>query len=90
MSEMSKTRVVNYLALPVLLLAALLQAYWLWGLLFLWWTVPSVLAGQTALVFDVERAEDPILFWAVVILWALFGLMMVAASLFPQYALWLV
>lgn len=86
---MSKMRVMNYVALPVLLLAAVLQMYWLWGLLFLWWIVPSVMAGQTALVFDVERSKDPILFWAVVTLWALFGLMMVAASLFPQYAAWL-
>lgn len=86
---MSKMRVMNYVALPVLLLAAVLQMYWLWGLLFLWWIVPSVMAGQTALVFDVECSKDPILFWAVVTLWALFGLMMVAASLFPQYAAWL-
>jgi hypothetical protein len=87
---MSKMRLMNYLALPVLLLAAVLQIYWLWGLLFLWWIVPSVMAGQTALVFDVERDKDPVLFWAVVTLWALFGLMMVAASLFPEYAAWLV
>ncbi len=87
---MTKARILNYLAFPVLLVAAFLGQYWVWGLLFLWWLVPSVISGQTALVTEVLRDEDPILFWAVVILWALFGLMMIAASLFPDYAPWLV
>lgn len=87
---MNTTRLINYIALPVLLVAAYLQIYWLWGMLFLWWIVPSVMTGQTALFFDIERVKDPVLFWAVVILWALFGAMMIAASLFPQYALWFV
>ncbi len=86
---MNLTRLINYVALPVLLVATFLQIYWLWGLLFLWWVVPSVMAGRTALVFDVERDSDPVLFWIVVILWGLFGAMMVVASLFPQYAPWL-
>ncbi|CUH89667.1 hypothetical protein PH5382_03618 [Phaeobacter sp. CECT 5382] len=87
---MSRTRLINYLALPVLLAGAVLGYYWLWGLLFLWWLVPSVMTGQTALVFDIQRDEDPVLFWAVVIIWALFGAMMIAASLFPAYSIWLV
>ncbi|WP_333696952.1 hypothetical protein [Phaeobacter italicus] len=87
---MTKARLFNYLAFPVLLLAAVLGLYWVWGLLFLWWLAPSVISGQTALVFEVQRDEDPILFWAVVILWALLGLMMIAASLFPDYSPWLV
>ena len=87
---MSTRRLINYMALPVLLVAAVLGLYWVWGLLFLWWLVPSIMTGQTALVFDISRDQDPILFWAVAILWAVFGLMMIAASLFPTYAIWLV
>ncbi|MEP1330700.1 hypothetical protein [Pseudophaeobacter sp.] len=87
---MSRTRLINYLALPVLLLGAVFGYYWIWGLLFLWWLVPSVMTGQTALVFDIQRDEDPVLFWVVVIIWALFGVMMIAASLFPTYSIWLV
>ncbi|MBT2132297.1 hypothetical protein [Aliiroseovarius lamellibrachiae] len=87
---MSNTRVINYVALPILLIAAVMGLYWVWGLLFLWWLVPTIMTGQTALVFDVTRDEDPILFWIVAILWALFGLMMIAANLFPAYAIWLV
>lgn len=87
---MSIPRLVNYTVLPVLLVAAVLGLYWVWGLLFLWWLVPSIMTGQTALVFDISRDQDPVLFWIVAILWAVFGLMMIAASVFPAYAIWLV
>jgi len=87
---MNILRLLNYAALPVLLVATWLGLYWPWGLLFLWWLVPSVASGQAFLVDDINRKDDPILFWAVVTLWALFGAMMIAADLFPQYASWLV
>ncbi|WP_424941230.1 hypothetical protein [Aliiroseovarius sp. S253] len=87
---MNTSRVLNYVAFPVLVIAALLGLYWVWGLLFLWWIVPAISTGQSHLVFEVNRDEDPVLFWAVTTLWALFGLMMFAASLFPQYSHWLV
>ncbi|WP_406644636.1 hypothetical protein QEZ52_12230 [Aliisedimentitalea scapharcae] len=87
---MNRQRVLNYIAFPILGVSAVLGIYWIWGLLFLWWLVPAVLGGQTHFVFQVNRSKDPLLFWAVVILWALAGVMMIAASLFPQYAPWLV
>ncbi|WP_120631970.1 hypothetical protein [Ruegeria sp. EL01] len=87
---MSTSRLVNYVALPVLLVSAVLGLYWVWGLLFLWWLMPSIMTGQTALVSDIIRDQDPVLFWSVAILWAAFGLMMIAASLFPAHAIWLV
>lgn len=87
---MTKSRMINYIALPVLLVAAVLGLYWVWGLMFLWWLVPSLQSGRAHLITKVSRDEDPILFWAVILLWAAFGLMMIAASLFPAYAIWLV
>ncbi|WP_421703088.1 hypothetical protein [Aliiroseovarius sp.] len=87
---MSRSRLINYLALPVLLAAAVTGLYWVWGLLFLWWLVPSIATGLAHFVFEVDRDQDPILFWIVVVMWAAFGLMLIAASLFPQYAPWLV
>ena len=59
---MNNSRIINYIALPVLLVAAFLGQYWVLGLLFLWWLVPSIIAGQAHLVFDVNRTEDPICF----------------------------
>ncbi|WP_212744796.1 hypothetical protein [Parasedimentitalea maritima] len=87
---MSRQRILNHIAFPVLVAAAALGLYWVWGLLFLWWLVPAIRSGQAHFVFEVDRGEDPVLFWAVVALWAVFGAMMIAASLFPQYASWLV
>ncbi len=83
---MNRSRAINYVALPVLLTATFLGIYWIWGLLFVWWVVPTILNGQAFLVMEVNRDEDPFLFWAIVALWAVLGLMMVLASLFPQYA----
>lgn len=87
---MNKERVLNYVGFPILVIAAVLGQYWLWGLLFLWWLVPIIMTGRAFLIFDVHREEDPILFWAIAALWGVFGCMMIAASLFPQYAPWLV
>ncbi|WP_170771751.1 hypothetical protein [Ruegeria lacuscaerulensis] len=83
---MSHARTANYIALPILLIATVLELYWVWGLLFVWWIVPTVLNRQAFLVFEINRDDDPLLYWAIVCLWALSGLMMIAASLFPQYA----
>lgn len=33
---MTKSRMINYIALPGLLVAAVLGLYWVWGLMFLW------------------------------------------------------
>ncbi|WP_420584807.1 hypothetical protein [Ruegeria sp.] len=83
---MSAARSSNYIALPILLVATALGLYWVWGLLFVWWIVPTILNGQAFLIFEVNRDDDAFLYWAIVCLWALSGLMMIAASLFPQYA----
>lgn len=83
---MTLTRTGNYVALPILLVASALGIYWIWGLLFLWWVVPTLMNGQAFLVFEVNREEDPYLFWAIVVLWAGLGAMMIVASLLPQYA----
>ena len=83
---MNHSRTANYIALPILLAAAVLGYYWVWGLLFLWWSIPTILNGQAFLVFEINRDDDPVLFWAIACLWALSGLMMLAASFFPQYA----
>ena len=83
---MNPTRTANYIALPILLGALVLGLYWVWGLLFVWWVVPTIMNGQAFLVFEINRDEDPVLFWIITALWAVLGLMMIAASLLPQYS----
>ena len=62
---MSTARIINYISFPILVAAALLGLYWVWGVMFLGWLVPTVISGQAHLVFEVYRHEDPVLFWAV-------------------------
>ena len=42
---------------------------WLWGVLFLFWSVPSLMTGSTYLLESVERTKNPFLFWIVVLTW---------------------
>lgn len=86
---MPSLRTMNYVIFPILLVATLIGLNWPWGVLFLWWLFTSVMSGEAFLVDAIERNSDPFLFWAVVILWALFGFIMIAADLFPQFAVWL-
>lgn len=87
---MSRARTINYIALPVLLVAVVLNIYWVWGLVFVWWVILTIMSGQAFLVFEINRNEDPLLYWAIVAIWGALGGMMIAASLFPQYTYLLV
>lgn len=57
------------LALILVWLAMLLESSWIWGMLFLYLTLPTLQTGQTRLIDDVDRAETPLLFWAVTGTW---------------------
>ena len=59
-------------ALAVLLAAVVFNLQWIWGILFLFWSAQSLVAGVTFLVEPVYRDENPRLFWAIAMLW--FGL----------------
>lgn len=88
---MTLLRLSNYAVLPILLMATWMGWSWPWGLLFLWWVVPSVLTGQVFLIDTINRETDTVLYWAVTLLWAVFGALMLIVDLFPAfYATWLV
>lgn len=74
---------LTVLALMSLLLALYLNWSWPWGLLFIYWTIPSLWSGETRLVGPLSRAASPILFWSVVALWLLLGVMMILADAAP-------
>ena len=60
---------------------------WIWGLLFLSWTLPSLVTGRIHLIEEVERDHHPALFWAIVVTWILLSLALVAidiSALFGQ------
>ena len=60
-------------SLLLIFVAVIFNAYWLWGLLLLFWAVNDLVRGHTWLTEDVARLQDPILFYLIVITWLIFG-----------------
>ena len=68
-------------ALVILLAAVVFDLQWIWGVLFLFWSAQSLVAGVTFLVEPVYRDENPRLFWAIAALWLGLSLALIAADL---------
>jgi len=76
-------RILNYVTFVVLMISTVLGYQFLWGLLFLYWTIPNFHSGHAFLLSAVTRDEDPILFWAVQIAWIVLGTLLVVLDLLP-------
>jgi len=76
-------RALNYVTFVVLMISTVLGYQFLWGLLFLYWTIPNFYSGHAFLLSDVTRDEDSILFWAVQISWIVLGGLLVVMDLYP-------
>lgn len=74
---------LNALILAALLLALYMNWSWPWGLLFVYWAVPSILSGEAHLIGPIARAHAPILFWLVTTLWVALGALMILADAAP-------
>ena len=81
---MSHSRVLNYVTFLLLMLTTALGYQSLWGLMFIYWTIPNFYSGHAFLLSDVTREEDPILFWLVQIAWVLLGALLVVLDFFPH------
>ncbi len=80
---MTQARLLNYATFAALMIATALGYQSLWGLLFLYWTIPNFYSGHAFLLSDVTRDDDPVLFWLIQIAWVVLGLMLVALDFFP-------
>ena len=65
-------------ALAFVIAAVIFNFQWMWGLLFLFWSAPSLVTGVTFLVEPIYRDENPWLFWAIVTLWLGLSLALIA------------
>ena len=83
---MDRRRLINYAAFVALMVSTGLGIGSLWGLLFLFWTIPNFYSGRAFLVFDVLRDEDPILFWAIQLAWVVLGTVMVLSDFLPGWS----
>ena len=85
----AKTKLPTVVGLITLVTATIFNWYWVWGLMFLYWAVLSVVVGQVFVVQTVRRDESPYLFWSVSAMWAILAILVIVTDLFPGVALWL-
>lgn len=57
------------LGLVIVAIAVLLEANWIWGLLFLIWVLPDIRRGSTHFLEYVERSKNPVVYWLIVGTW---------------------
>ncbi len=69
------------LALAVLWIAVAMDWNWVWGVLFILWTIPALRTGRTHLLEEVDRARNPILYWLIVSTWMLLSAYLIASDL---------
>ncbi len=61
-------------AIIILLAVSTVYAfYWVWGLLFILWSIQSLTFGRVFLLSRIYRKDEPILFFAVTAMWFAFG-----------------
>ncbi len=65
------------LALAVVYLAVVMGWSWVWGLLFIMWTIPALYSGQTHLVEEINRDEDPVFYWLIIATWIVLRIFMI-------------
>ncbi|SLN55087.1 hypothetical protein ROA7450_02838 [Roseovarius albus] len=81
-----ESRILNYVVFAVLMVSTAMGFQSLWGLLFLYWTIPNFYAGHAFLVSDVSREEDPVLFWLIQLAWVVLGVLLILADFLPGWA----
>lgn len=69
------------IGLALIIIAAIFNLGWLFGLVFLVWILPDIRSGKTHFLEPVERDENPVLFWAIVVVWSLLSLYMLLEPL---------
>lgn len=69
------------LGLAVIWIAVVLEFNWVWGVLFIMWTIPAFRTGQTFFVEPLRRSENALLFWFVVGTWIVLSLYLILFDL---------
>lgn len=64
-----------YVGLGLIVLYLLTEWAWIWGVFFALWVVMDVRSGQTHLLESISKKQNPVLYWVIVVMWALLGAM---------------
>lgn len=70
--------------LALALIAVIIYFNWTWGwaILFFIWVIPDFFSGVTYLMEPVKKAENPLLYWVILLTWVLLSIFL----LFDQFA----
>lgn len=74
---------MTVLALLVLWVAVALEVNWVWGALFIMWTIPALKSGQAFLVEPIARRSHPVLFYLLIATWITLSLVLIVVDLGP-------
>lgn len=66
----------------MLIMAVIADSMLIWGILCLYWFVPSLFSGQVNFIESLSRDTNPVYFWIVLLLWFSLSIYMVWADLF--------
>lgn len=73
------------LALIVIWVGVAMDWNWIWGVLFISWTIPALVTRRTHLFEEVERAHNPVLYWLIVSTWILLSIYMIASDILGAF-----
>ena len=71
------------IALTIVYVAVYFSWNWVWGLLFIMWTIPALYSGQTHLVEPINKADNPILYWLIMFTWISLSTYLILIDLLP-------
>ena len=74
---MNELKWKTILGLVVLWVGVLLNWNWVWGVLFILWTLPALYSGRTYFVEEIDRDDHPVLFWMLVGTWILLSVYLI-------------
>ncbi|MGI9353838.1 MAG: hypothetical protein ACR2PF_01535 [Rhizobiaceae bacterium] len=72
---------LSWVVLAVLITATVFSHYWVWGVLFIFWSVQSWVTGSVFLIASIERRSDPVLYFTITAMWFFFGVWELAYAL---------
>ena len=67
----SQTKWRTIVALILMYIIIIYDIQWAWGILFLIWVIPDLFRGVTYFIEPIEKDENPILYWIIVVTWLL-------------------